>query len=622
MSAHRQKKKLDQLIQTERFGEAKELCAAICRRDPADVESWFKLGAINGQIGLFDEAESCCDRAIRLCPTHPMLHFNQGIARFRQEKLEQAAESFIKAIQLNPSYAEALHELGNVRQSQCRYEDAVPYYVQTIKHTPNNHLVFFNLGKAYSSMCKWGHAINAYNKAIVLMPDFEAAYNELSDVRLNRYQYDKVMELLAGALPRFPKSFDLHYKLGVACQESGETDKAYEYYIKCLALEPENANARASLAGIVGLQGDYKKAQELIEPLLSEETENPTAVITFAHFAHKFQREKEAEERVEKLLKDNDLQDSVRSKVSFALGKLLDSRGEYAAAFSAYNLANSLKGEVFSKEEAKRLFAAIKEVYSAENIACLPVSRNTSSSPIFILGMPRSGTTLTEQILASHPAVFGAGELHTIQQLIVSMPDRINSDSPYPWCMSEINVDLVEDLAALYRKEVDNRSGGAPRVTDKLPSNFINLGFINLLFPSAKIVHCLRDPMDTCLSCYFHNFSGDHSYSYALEDLGFYYNQYLDLMNHWKQVLSIPVMDIRYEELISDQDSISRKLVDFCGLDWDDNCLGFYKTSRTVSTASHDQVRQPIYTRAVGRSEHYMEFLAPLKVSLDRHTKE
>jgi hypothetical protein len=296
----------------------------------------------------------------------------------------------------------------------------------------------------------------------------------------------------------------------------------------------------------------------------------------------------------------------------------LDSRGEYAAAFGAYNQANHLKGAGFSKQEARRLFAAIKEVYSAENMAGMPTSRDTSSSPIFIVGMPRSGTTLTEQILASHPTVFGAGELPTISQLIVSVPDMMAADAPYPWCMTKISADVVEELSRLYREEVDHRSGGAPRSTDKLPGNFINLGLISLLFPSAKIVHCARDPVDTCLSCYFHGFSGDYSYSYAMEDLGFYYNQYLDLMNHWKKTLSIPIMDVHYEELISDQESVSRQLVDFCGLDWDENCLRFYKTKRTVSTASHDQVRQPIYDRAVGRSLHYMEFLAPLKASLDR----
>ena len=236
--------------------------------------------------------------------------------------------------------------------------------------------------------------------------------------------------------------------------------------------------------------------------------------------------------------------------------------------------------------------------------------------PVFIVGMPRSGTSLTEQILASHPEVFGAGELNDINESIAKLPAMIRNNNTYPGCIKDLNQEIADKLAQEYLTRLDSFSTEKKRITDKMPHNFVNLGLISLLFPEARIIHCLRDPRDTCLSLYFQDFGWIHPYATRLENLGNYYVQYKRLMKHWTSVLDTPILTIQYEDIISDQEHISRELVNFCGLDWHDDCLQFYASTRTVATASYDQVRQPIYKKSIGRWKNYEKHLDPLTMAL------
>ena len=227
-------------------------------------------------------------------------------------------------------------------------------------------------------------------------------------------------------------------------------------------------------------------------------------------------------------------------------------------------------------------------------------------------GMPRSGTTLIEQIMASHPQVHGAGELNLIHRMASEFPSLLGSATPYPQCIAQATAQKLERIAQTYLGELQKRGGKASRVTDKAPINFLHLGLIDLLFPGARVIHCARDPLDTCLSCYFQPFSGEYSFTYDLGHLGAYYRLYENLMVHWRQILRVPVFEVRYEELVADQERMIRALIEFCGLPWDDRCLKFYETERTVATASFDQVRKPIYAGSVGRWRRYEAYLEPL----------
>jgi hypothetical protein len=242
--------------------------------------------------------------------------------------------------------------------------------------------------------------------------------------------------------------------------------------------------------------------------------------------------------------------------------------------------------------------------YTHESVSRLPRSSHSSDRPIFIIGMPRSGTTLVEQILASHPDVYGGGELKEISTMVSSVR------------LGGLRQEDCDALARQYLKHLSELSATARFVTDKMPQNFLHLGFISLLFPQAHVIHCIRDPRDTCLSCFFQDFGYAHAYRYKQEVLGKYYNQYQRLMRHWRDVLDIPILDVSYEALVADQAGSTRAMLEYCDLEWDDRCLRFYENTRIANTASLDQVRRPVYTRSLGRWRHYEPYIQPLLASL------
>ncbi|MCK5092697.1 MAG: sulfotransferase, partial [Gammaproteobacteria bacterium] len=232
-----------------------------------------------------------------------------------------------------------------------------------------------------------------------------------------------------------------------------------------------------------------------------------------------------------------------------------------------------------------------------------------SEAPVFIVGMPRSGTSLVEQIIASHPQAYGAGELTYIGAVINNLaPD---SDD-YPECMKHVSPSILEGIADGYIRHISTLAGNEKIVVDKMPLNYHHLGFIRILFPKAKIIHCKRNPMDTCLSCYMMDFAARQPFSNNLDDLGEYYKLYLKQMQYWKDVVKIPILDIQYEELVDNQEEISHKIISYCGLDWDDACLSFHKNKRVTLTASNQQVNKPIYKKSVERWRNYEEDLTPL----------
>ena len=248
--------------------------------------------------------------------------------------------------------------------------------------------------------------------------------------------------------------------------------------------------------------------------------------------------------------------------------------------------------------------------FSADTLESMPRSACEDKRPVFIVGMPRSGSSLVEQILSSHPMVYGAGELNDIKNLASTL--FATSHQHKNKIFSNVQTSKLIELADRYLSSVEKVCGDALRVTDKMPSNFLWLGFIMQLFPDARIIHCIRDPRDTCLSCYFQPFVRSHDYANDLGDLAFYYRQYERLMHHWQQNVNLPILNVYYSDLIADAEAVARQMIGFIGLDWDDNCLNYHKSDRITATASWDQVRQPIYTKSLARWKHYRKHIDPL----------
>jgi len=616
-NASQQKQTISELAQSGDIARARQLCHALCDQAPNDPEAWFLLGAINGAVSDYPEAERCCKRAIELVPEHAMLRFNLAIALLRQGKAAEAIEQFERALAIQPAFPEAYRELGNAQCMNNEPLSAVSSYNKSAELDPGSVTTFFNLGNTYLDLNRLDDAAECFQQALALQPDFVDAHSKLATVLIHQYKFDRAIAHLEEATARLPDATALLPLLAYAHHQQGNADTALEYYNKTLVIDPGSVNARSGLAGMLAFQGKYAEAGELLDQLLESNPESSVVKTTYTMFAHHFGAIEKAMEIAELELRNEDTAARTKTIYHFALAQMHEKQNDLDKAFEHYTKGNQLRGAQFNYASNEKIFSAIINYFTEDTLARLQRSHNTSSHLVFIVGMPRSGTSLAEQILASHPDVYGGGELHDINRMVGSLRQTLRLPTPYPHCLDNVSSEALTGLADQYFESMNQRSGGkAGYFTDKMPANFMHLGFISLLFPNAKIVHCTRDPRDTCLSCFFKLFSGELPYAYSLADLGKFYRLYQKLMAHWKQVLAAPIYELNYEDLVMNQETETRKLVEFCGMDWDDACLDFHKTERTIATASHDQVRQPMYARSVGRWRAYEKHLEPLITSL------
>jgi hypothetical protein len=299
--------------------------------------------------------------------------------------------------------------------------------------------------------------------------------------------------------------------------------------------------------------------------------------------------------------------------VHFALGKIYDDGRLYTQAFFHFQEANRLKALSchFSRAEFSDCISQIVEAFPRELFASAQAIGHTSELPIFIVGLPRSGTTLVEQIIASHPSVGGGDELDYIDQIVSRLNAFREPRSTFPTNIAEANASTLNDLAAEYVHALQSLAPAATRISDKGLNNFLYLGLIALILPRSRVIHCQRDKRDVCLSNYFQNYAKDLSFSYRLSDLAFYCAEYERLWSHWRDVIPLPIHTLDYESLVGDLQGVARELVAYCGLPWSDSCLSFHRSDRRVKTASKWQVRQPIYSTSVQRWRHYEAQLGP-----------
>jgi tetratricopeptide (TPR) repeat protein len=471
-------------------------------------------------------------------------------------KLAEAERTYREVLRLYPQQPHALNALGVLANQLGRPEAAILYFRQALAASPGQAEFHSNLGMAYKTTGDLVTAVALYREALRLKPEYVSG----------------------------------HIYLCEALIEQGQLDEARAHCLEALRLQPDCALAYCRLGEFV-IQG-----------------------------WHAFS---EADIATMQTLAVDPSQSDQHANLYFTLAAYWEKRGAYDEAFRCYTQANQLKGAVYrqgnqsydARKHREQIDATIR-VFTPELFASRRSHGHDSEQPVFVVGMVRSGTSLVEQILSSHPHVFGAGELNDIEQIAHSLRKWLGTPVPYPACVTAMDVAVSRKLAELYLKRLAQLGGGtALRVIDKLPHNYVHLGLIALLFPRVRIIHCRRDVLDACVSTYTQNFKW-LNYSARLEDIGYYYRQYERIMAHWQRVLPMPMHEVVYEELVADQETISRKLVAFCGLDWDERCLDFYKSTHRVKTASRLQVRRPIYGHAVGRWKRFEAYLQPLRDAL------
>jgi tetratricopeptide (TPR) repeat protein len=542
-----------------------------------------------------------------------------GVIRLQQGGVEEALGLFGEARDGNPAAAEAHANLANALLAARRYEEAAAGYETALAIDPDHAEAHYGLGTALRELKRHEEAIAAYRRALTIDPDYaEAAYGLAAALQ----KLDRHAEALAfyqAALAVDPDYFEAHYGLATALQTLERHEEAIRHYDRALAIAPDAVPAHNNRGAALLEMGRLDEARRAFERAVTLDPKLPASYLRLLEV-----RKVSAVDRhflaLKALARDADrLAARDRIDLHFALGRACSQVAEPAQSFRHYLAGNALKRReiAYDEAEAMRMFGRIRATFTAELLREKAGQGDPSPLPVFIVGMPRSGSTLVEQILASHPLVCAAGERLEFRDALNGFAAQ-NAHLPL---FERFRTAGGEELRRLGTDYLDRLKAAiafpeaAPwrRITDKMPSNFRVLGLIHLALPNARVIHTRRDPVDTCLSCFSTLFAADQPYAYDLGELGRYYRAYAGLMAHWRRVLPQGlVLDVHYEELVADFEPQARRILAHCGLEWDDRCLAFNKTQRPIRTASMTQVRQPIYKTSIGRPRPDPELLQPL----------
>lgn len=598
------------LHQAGRLDEAEAAYRSLLRENPGDRDALHYLGLISFRRGEFAEAARLIEQAIRLGGNIPAFHFNLGNAYAQLGQYDSAVGAYRKATQLDPEFFRAHFSLGGTLKAQGKLDAAIGSYRKAIVLQPDHSDAHNNLGIALQAQGKLDAAAGEYRKALLIEPGFAEAHGNLGNVLKEQGNTDEAIGSYREALARKPDFAEAHINLGDALRENGQLDEAADHYRRALALRSDSAEARVGLAYLHLDFGKFDAARAELGQALECRPQHPIAWAMLASLRKMTPADESWLNTALGLVSPDNpaLSDREACNLWFAIGKYYDDTGQYDLAFPAFSQANKLKRQTeggFDRTGFTLLIDGLIATFTAEFVGREREGASQSRRPVLIVGMPRSGTSLIEQIIASHPDAFGAGELLFWGRQTGANEEAILSGN--------YGAPLIARIAGECEQQLQSLSAAATRVVDKMPDNFLRLGFIATVFPQASIIHSLRNPPDTCLSIYFQNFASGHSYGTDLEDLAFYYREYVRLMRHWRSVLPADrFLEVPYEALVDDQTGWSRRIIEFIGLDWDERCLDFHETERTVGTASNWQVRQKIYRTSRERWRHYEKHIGPL----------
>ncbi len=664
--------KTNVLWATDNFREAEDLARRALELDPDNMAALNNLGITLSKRVKFEESLDVWEKAAKANPEVATIWANWGNSLREMGKLKESEKKCRKAFELDPKNPEALNNLANALRDLGRLDEAIPLYRKATNERPDFYNAHCNLSIALHDNGLYEEAIGAARYAVTFKDDLVEGYNALSralcemgefekahgaaqraaqldpdnslaflslvDVLLRIDHLDDAEAAMQAALKAEPDSPRALLKLAELKERMGDKEQALEIIEGAIELAPTMPALWSCKANILYLNSEIDKALESIEEAIRLAPQWLIALQRKAEILVSVNRNEEALELVNKILKkenktpaiyaslvglkkfeseeDEDFQNmkALEEKIEsfgldpsisyfFTMALAYEKMGKYDKAFSYLKKANDQKSKMlpYDPEKMANIHHALRQKYTTSFLKEFSAQGGCESEiPVFIVGMPRSGTTLTEQIIASHPQVYGAGELGEIGHIIKSFNLGEISD---PKELGEAYIESVKKR---------NKDGEALRITDKMPANFLYLGFIASILPNAKIIHCRRNPIDTCLSCYNQNFSRGQYWSYDQDNLADEYLRYLDTMEHWRNVLPGKMLEINYEDTVQNFEEQARKLIDFVGLDWNDDCLEPHKQKRAILTASKGQVTQPVYKTSVEKWRCYEKDLQPL----------
>jgi len=619
------------------------------RLNSTNPHFYSNLGEMERKAGNLDAAATALRRAISIDPNSAQAQNNLGIVYYDQHDYEKAAEHYRKAIETDDRYAEAHNNMGNAHRALGDTDAALGEYERAIELRENYAEAYNNMATALRDQQKLEEAEFSYRRALQIRPNYIEAAQNLSTLLLQQKRYDDALRILGDilktqpksvptlicvaraqlmrgahstaeraakmALDEDPESAEAYTVLGQIYHELDRFEESVVNHEKALKIKPESLEALNFYGITLKSLGRMDEARTMFAKALELQ---PSAIGAYSNIVdlENFSKDDALFKAMTDILdKAKDPNEERYMALHFALGKAYEDMKEYPKSLEHYMIGAKLKRAIlnYDEKEVFGFFDSIREVFNEDYFNKRPYDGIPTSLPIFIVGMPRSGSTLTEQIISSHPDVYGAGEIKLLSACLTAMRQKFPNIPRFPQMALGMKTHQYASVANAYLKEMAAMSPTALRVTDKLLTNYYFVGFINTLFPNAKIIHTMRNPVDTCLSAYSKLFKDDMPHSYDLTEIGRYYKKYEQLMEHWRQVLPAGVMlDVQYENVVADAETNARKIIEFCGLPWNDACLNFHKSDRPIKTASVSQVRKPIYGSSVNRWERYGDGLKPL----------
>ena len=537
------------------------------------AEAHYNLGNTFKELGKLDEAEASYRQAITLKFDYVEAHNNLGITLQQLGKLDEAEASYRKATTLKPDYADAHYNLGNSLKELCRLDEAKASYRQAIIFKPNYAKAYNNLGITMKELGRLDMAEASYRQAIILKPDYAESHTNLGDTLKEIGKLDEAEKSYRMSIMLQPKLIEAHNNLGVIMQELGKLDEAEANYKQSITLKPDFTEGHLNLVSIKRFNSQDE------------------------HFL-----------KMQELYFNKNLSEEQLCHINFSLAKACEDLQDFKQAFQHYKEGNEMRKKILNYDisEDIKLFRQLKSNYTRiEQNSLEPENLTTNLIPIFIVGMPRSGTTLVEQIISSHSEATGAGELDFINDF----------GSEIAKGLSNVNKNVLLNFREKYLTKLQNFSNGNMIVTDKMPLNFRYIGLLTAAFPEAKIIHVKRNAAALCWSNYKKYFASESlGYCYALDDVISYYRLYEDLMQFWRNSLNKRIYNLDYELLTVNQENVTHHLINYLGLDWDKNCLSPQDNKRSVSTASNVQIRKKVYR---GSSEQWKKYKPFLNDELD-----
>ncbi len=595
---------LIKLFNQKQFSSLVDHAQKLIRLYPNAFMIWNILGVTNKNLGKIDEASSSFRKVIKLNPKFAEGYNNLAIICQDQGKFNEAIKLFKKALLLKPNSAIYYNNIGLVFQDLGKFDQAVKAYNTSLSFNPKNAETYFYLGNTHQRQGKLTEAIEFFKKALAIKANYVEVQNNIGVAFRDSGELEQAMHAFSKALSLNKNYAQTYNNLGVVLQYQGNLKEAIKSFVKAINIKADYAEAHNNMGNALQEQNKLDQAIKayknsiLIDPNYAEAHRNLSNLV-------KYKAENSQITAVKKLLKNPNLSDDDRCKFLYTFAKMKEDLGDFEAAFENYVAGGALRKKLlrYNIKQDKYLFAKIKKIAPILQNFKLHISTEvTKHFPIFILGMPRSGTTLVEQIISMHSKVQGCGELPFLHKFGASLATNFES----------LNTDNFMDCRNAYLNKLAKVSNGYQFVTDKMPHNFRYLGLIIKLFPEAKIIHVNRDAIATCWSNFKNYFSiNGLGYSYSLHDTMEYFKLYKDLMDVWKNLYTDQIYELKYEKLISDQDRETRRLIEYISLDWEFACLSPQKNKRIVRTASQQQVKKKVYK---GSSEAWRKFEPYLKI--------